>query len=113
MKPLKILLTLGALFYTTYAYCDMKFLCDIYQGDKKLTSLPEALPERNFIGWAKDNPEAYANNVLAPSLCQTVGLGNSGKLEPVTGIRPGTRVQVFQQYASPQCILQCKLIPPP
>jgi len=109
MNRLRLIL-LATCFYTACAYSDSSFLCDIYQGDKKLTSQRATLPDREFVGWAKKNPEAYANNVLVPSLCQTVGLGNGGEFQTVTGMRPITRVKQFQQYASPECTLQCKLV---
>ena len=111
MKHLQLIVLIGSL-YCACAYSDVMFQCDIYQGDTKLTTQSASIPDREFIGWAKDHPEEYASNKLAPALCQTVGLGNGGKLEAPTGLRPGTRVQVYQEYASPKCTPKCKLSPP-
>lgn len=101
------LISISFFAYTTTAF-SANYLCDVYNVDKKITTLPGALPDYGPIDQSSASSQNDPNIALAYVLCQQAGFQLMSTQVAIPGMRGSTSVTKIQQFPDPKCILKCK-----
>lgn len=94
----------------TYSICafSTNYSCDVFDGDKKIMTLPGTLPDEGAIGRVNSGQAIDPNTALSYTLCQQAGFKLISTQVSIPGTRSLTSVTKIQQYPDPKCKLQCQ-----